>query len=181
MQTTAVPSSETWPQLLQLHPHPAGARCRHRQRAWEAGAGKGGTLRRQSLSSVSTLKASVGTVRSIPSRSAHPGSLRTKRIVCVTSCCWAYYLFYPSARQMEKLSLEGYKSGQFIHLYCSGSAGCWRGTTARPWEGTPWRAALSARSRGVGFDYIEQRGAEVMLPISPVSGESGLFASPANL
>lgn len=33
----------------------------------------------------------------------------------------------------------------------------------------------------IDLNYVEQHAAEFMLPISPFSGESGLFALPANL
>lgn len=156
-----MPGSETWHQLRQLHPHPAGAQCWHRRHAREATnrAGKGETLQRQSLCLSSPLSFHFsGILRDSPLcpcplclPRARPGSLCIKNIACISSCCWDQYLFYPSARQMEKLSLGGYKSGQFIHFYCSGSADCWKGTTACPWEGTPRCAASSARQPQAGF------------------------------
>lgn len=126
----------------------------------ELGKGKafGGRACALALRSLSMFQAPLGTLRDaqlcpFPLRlsRACPGSLCTKRIICISSCCWDYYLFYPSARQMEKLSLEGYKSGPFIHLYCSGSADCWKGTPVHPWEGMRWCAALSARQPQGGF------------------------------
>lgn len=155
MQTTAVPTTEAWHQLLRPHPHPAGVRRRHLQHGWEAGngAGKSKTLWRRGCALaprwVSTLKVSGGglslpalPIQSpswLPPHRAHPLHQRLLPDYC---------LFYPSAHRMEKLSLGGYKSGQTIHLYCWG---CRKGTTVQLGEGTPWRAASSACQPPAGF------------------------------